>query len=280
MIRENGRKTNTMTGKAYVGALASILLALAFATGCNSTNATPPNSPITTVTSQAPYAQFQNLGMTYISPFKALVETSGVPVADVTVTFTAQVSAGGATGTFPNGTNSVTEPTDSTGVATSPPLTSTGPPGIFIVVASVEGTTTSTAIFTLANIDTPETITATGGATQSTTVSTAFGTAWAATVRGVNELGQTGPVVGAIVTFTAPSSGASGTFADSLTTTTTAITNSSGVATAAPFNANATVGGPYTVTASVPSLQNATPSMDVLITTSGFSLTNTAPAGR
>ena len=40
MIRENGR--NTMIRKAYWGVLASMVVALAFATGCSSTSATPP----------------------------------------------------------------------------------------------------------------------------------------------------------------------------------------------------------------------------------------------
>jgi uncharacterized repeat protein (TIGR01451 family) len=54
---------------------------------------------------------------------------------------------------------------------------------------------------------------------------------------------------GVLVTFTAPSSGASGTFAGA-TNTVTATTNSSGVATAAAFTANSVVGA-YTVNATV-----------------------------
>ena len=63
------------------------------------------------------------------------------------------------------------------------------------------------------------------------------------------------------MTFTAPSSGASGTFSGSSTVT----TNSSGVATAPTFTANSTA-GTYTVTASVAGV--ATPA--------SFSLTNTS----
>ena len=54
------------------------------------------------------------------------------------------------------------------------------------------------------------------------------------------------PVSGVNVTFTAPSSGASGIFSNS-TATITVATNASGVATA-PFTANSTAGG-YNVTA-------------------------------
>ena len=70
------------------------------------------------------------------------------------------------------------------------------------------------------------------------------------------------PVNGATVTFTAPASGASGTFAGS--TTANVVTNASGVATAPALTANGQVGG-YTVTATVAGV--ATPA--------NFSLTNT-----
>src|SRR6202034_3663455 len=73
------------------------------------------------------------------------------------------------------------------------------------------------------------------------------------------------PVSGVNVTFTAPASGASGTFSNS-TATISVMTNASGVA-SAPFTANATTGGPYTVTAAATGL-----------TTVNFSLTNTVGA--
>ena len=68
---------------------------------------------------------------------------------------------------------------------------------------------------------------------------------------------------GATVTFTAPASGASGTFTGG-TNTETDTTNASGVATSTTFTANATVGGPYTVTATVERVDAA-----------DFNLTNT-----
>jgi hypothetical protein len=89
-----------------------------------------------------------------------------------------------------------------------------------------------------------------GGATgsgQSASVGTAFPNPFSATV----EDSKNNPVSGASVTFTAPSSGASGTFANGKTTETDA-TNSSGVATSSTFTANSTVSqSAYTVTASV-----------------------------
>ena len=109
----------------------------------------------------------------------------------------------------------------------------------------------------------PASITATAGATQSATVSTAFGTALAATV--MDSSGN--PVSGVSVTFTAPSSGASGTFKTSGSATESDSTNSSGVATASTFTANATAGS-YSVTAAVSGVS----------TPASFSLTNTAVA--
>ncbi len=104
-----------------------------------------------------------------------------------------------------------------------------------------------------------ESIAATSGSGQSTTVSTAFAAPLVATV-------TTGgsPTSGATVTFTAPSSGASGTFANG-TTTDTETTDASGVATSTAFTANGTAGA-YTVTAAVTGVS----------TPANFSLTNTA----
>ncbi len=84
-----------------------------------------------------------------------------------------------------------------------------------------------------------------GTTPQSAKVSTAFGTLLSVTVEDI----ANNPVQGVQVTFTAPSSGASGTFANN-TITTQATTNSSGVATATIFTANTQAGGPYGVTAS------------------------------
>src|SRR5581483_926628 len=91
----------------------------------------------------------------------------------------------------------------------------------------------------------PASVTATSGTPQSTAVNTSFGTALTATVKDASN----NPVNGVTVTFTAPGSGASGTFTGGLTTA-TATSNSSGVATAPAFAANG-MAGSYTVTASV-----------------------------
>jgi hypothetical protein len=80
-------------------------------------------------------------------------------------------------------------------------------------------------------------IAATSGSGQNTTVGTAFTNSLVATV-------TTGgaPTPGVAVTFTAPASGASGTFASNSTATEMVTTNASGVATSSAFTANTTAG--------------------------------------
>lgn len=104
-----------------------------------------------------------------------------------------------------------------------------------------------------------ETIAATSGTPQSAQVNTPFAAPLVATVT----MGGS-PVSGAFVTFTAPSSGASGTFSNG-TNSETDTTNSSGVVMSSPFTANGTLGA-VTVTASVAGV----------IATTNFSLTITS----
>ncbi|MDX1981068.1 MAG: hypothetical protein SFV51_12425, partial [Bryobacteraceae bacterium] len=102
----------------------------------------------------------------------------------------------------------------------------------------------------------PASIATVSGTPQSANVNTQFGSPLVALVRDAGN----NPVNGAMVTFTAPASGASGTFAGNAIT---AVTNASGLATSAAFFANGTVGS-YMVAASVAGV--ATPA--------NFSLTN------
>ena len=87
---------------------------------------------------------------------------------------------------------------------------------------------------------------ASGGTPQSTPPYSTFGTPLQAVV--LDSIGT--PVNNAIVTFSAPASGASGTFVGSGTFTTTAVTNGNGIVTAPAFTANELTGN-YTVTATV-----------------------------
>ncbi len=179
--------------------------------------------------------------------------SSGNPVSGVTVTFTPP--SGGASGSFAGGANTAT--TNASGVATSATFTANGTPGSYAVTASAVGIT-GAATFSLTNTPgSPANVTATSGTPQSTNDDTAFGAPLVATVTDA----RGNLLSGVTVTFTAPSTGASGSFAGGKNTATT---NASGVATSATFTANGTLGS-YTVKASVSGVT----------ATANFSLTNT-----
>jgi hypothetical protein len=118
----------------------------------------------------------------------------------------------------------------------------------------------SPATGTIQDDDAPASITIAAGNNQSATVNTAFATNLAVDIR--NAAGNL--VRGVNVTFTAPTSGASGTFNHK--TSVTVSTNSSGRATAPTFTANG-VTGSYTVL--VQAVGGSSPS-------TSFSLTNTS----
>jgi hypothetical protein len=105
---------------------------------------------------------------------------------------------------------------------------------------------------------TPASISVSSGSGQSATVGMAF----AGQLQALVKDGGDDAVPNASVTFTAPSNGASGTFANGLATYTTT-TNGSGIATSLTLTANATAGS-YSVTAAVTGVT----------TTASFSLTN------
>jgi hypothetical protein len=214
-----------------------------------------------TATSGTP--QSTAINTAFAAPLVATVLDKGSnPVSGVTVTFTAPAS--GASGTFANGTTTTMATTNASGVATSTTFTANGTVGgPYTVTATVTGVT-APANFSLTNTTgTPASITATSGTPQSATIDTAFAAPLVATVLDKNS----NPVSGVVVTFTAPTTGASGTFANG-TNTTTATTNANGVATSTAFTANGTAGGPYTVTATVAGVS----------TPANFSLTNTVGA--
>src|ERR1700677_1665014 len=125
----------------------------------------------------------------------------------------------GASGTFAGGTN--TAVTNTLGVATAPTFTANALPGPFKVTASVAGVV-NPATFSLTNTVAFATIAATLGTPQSVPINMPF----APLVATVNDA-KGNPIAGAVVTFSAPASGAGGTFAGGINT---ALTNSSGVA--------------------------------------------------
>jgi len=132
------------------------------------------------------------------------------------------------------------------------------------VCAGILGLTVLAAVFLTScnssNFNAPaESIATTSGTPQSAQLNTTFTSPLVATVT----MGGT-PVSGAFVTFTAPATGASGTFSNG-TNTETDTTNSSGVVTSSPFTANGVIGA-NTVTASVAGVT----------ATTNFLLTNTS----
>ena len=212
-------------------------------------NALPPSS----ITSTAGTPQSATINTGFATNLQATVkDANNNPVAGVTVTFTAPGS--GASGTFLNGTATITATTDSNGVAL-PAFTASSIAGGYTVTAKAG--TIGPANFALTNTaGLAASVAATAGTPQSATINTAFATNLQATVKDASN----NPVNGVTVTFTAPGSGASGTFAGGANTATT---NTSGVATSATFTANGIVGGPYTVIASATGATSA-----------NFSLTN------
>ncbi len=103
---------------------------------------------------------------------------------------------------------------------------------------------------TVTVVQVPASLSLTSGNSQTATVGTAFSSLFGVTVRDAGNA----TIGGGTVTFTAPSSGASGKFANN-TNVTTAVANDSGVATSSAFSANSTAGS-YSVQVSVGSITN------------------------
>ena len=252
--------TNTTAGSYSVSALATGL-------------ATPVNFSVANFdASQAPAAiainsgdqQSATVGFGFSTPFSVLVtNASGIAVPGANVTFTAPATD--PTGTFPGNVSAVTVITDANGVATAPTFTAGNVQGSYTVSADVVGVT-SNASFTLTNVaqnssSTPASISLNSGNNQFTFNGSTFSSLLRASV--TNAAGF--PLQGATVTFTAPNSGATGTFAGGLTTV-TAQTDVNGLASAPAFTAG-TMAGSYTVSAQAAGLA----------TVVNFQLTNVAP---
>ena len=189
-------------------------------------------------------------------------------VNGVAITFTATTSSGGASGTFSNGTNTVTVVsssqqignTSNPGVAYAPAFTANGTAGSYQITAVAAEPTPASAVpyfFFMTNTASTTNkafqISAGDGSLQATLLNTTYPTPfYAAVLNGNNQL-----LPGVTVTFTAPSSGPSGIFTTTGTTVATAVTGSTGLAVAPSFTANNIQGG-YSVTASVSGDQTTT----------------------
>jgi uncharacterized repeat protein (TIGR01451 family) len=131
------------------------------------------------------------------------------------------------------------------------------------------GSAASSSADTATVVQVPASMAANAGASgQSATINTAFTNALAVTVKDAGR----NPVSGVSVVFTAPATGASGTFSNT-TATITVATNSSGIA-SAPFTANSMAGGPYNVTAASAGLTTVNISLTNLVGAAASMATN------
>jgi protocatechuate 3,4-dioxygenase beta subunit len=181
-----------------------------------------------------------------------LRDADGSPQAGASVTFTLGSGAGSSAGasagaSFGNGSSTATATTSIQGIASSPSFTAGSVAGTFTATATTT-TTTSTAHFTLSNrAGKPAAISAGIAAAEATRAGTRFAIALAVTVTDAHG----NKIPGAVVTFTAPAGGASGSFATRTNARTISIrTDSRGIAVAPPFVANKQPGG-YVVIATV-----------------------------
>lgn len=218
-----------------------------------------PGDP-STITLQSGGGQSAQINNPFANPFVVLVKDVGDnPVPNVSVTYTPPANGSNPSGSFAGGVNTAT--TNAQGLATSAAFTANSKVGSYNVAASVTSAPAITTNIALTNTPGPaSSIVVSSGTSQSAQTGQPFANALAALVTdtGAN------PVSGVTVTFTAPASGASGTFANGQITT-TAVTNASGIATSSAFTANGTVGGPYQVSATAPGVAGA----------ANFLLTNT-----
>jgi hypothetical protein len=244
---------NTATGDYTVTARATGVGAAASFTLSNI--AGPPG----TITATTGTSQSVTVGKVFPISLAVLVkDAGGNPVdAGITVTFTAPASS--ASGAFTGGSITATVTTNGSGIATAPVFTANMIAGAFIVVGTAPGVATP-ARFNLTNLpDVPATLTISAGSGQSAPITTAFATALAVQITDANR----NPIRDLAVVFTAPASGASGTFAGGSTMATVS-TNASGIATAPSFTASGAVGA-YLVTAAATGVRPAS-----------FALTNLA----
>jgi hypothetical protein len=190
-----------------------------------------------------------------------VTDANGIAVPGVEVTFAAPSSGAGVT------ESSSAATTDAAGLA-GVSLTANQTAGEYQVNATADSVG-STAVFHLSNLPgPPASVLVTSGSGQATKIGAAFANSLVAQV--VDAFGN--PVSGQSVTFTAPASGASGTFENGQKTATTGV---DGNAASATFTANAVVGS-YAVVASLQGASSANFSLeneDIAVTAAATSAT-------
>jgi adhesin/invasin len=198
------------------------------------------------------------VGARYAKPLRVKVrDGSGTPLQGAAVTFTLGASgaaaggSGAAGASFVGGATQAAETTIANGIATSPRLTANTTAGTFAGTATTSGTAEAASFEFRNRAGKPTTIMAGAGASESTVVGTRFPIRLAVTVSDKDG----NPVAGVIVTFRAPSGGASGHF-NGTKPSVKVTTDAKGIAVASRFVANQTHGG-YVVRASAAGLATA-----------------------
>jgi hypothetical protein len=169
-----------------------------------------------------------------------VVSRDGEPVTGASVTFTlgsSSASASAASAQFMTGSAQASATTGPKGIATSPKFTANSTAGTLTATVTLEGTRQSTRFYLENHAGPPAKLGTGAAASESTTVGSRFAIALAVTVSDAHG----NPVPGAPVTFTAPTSGASGSFHGDRTVT--VATNKRGIAVAPQFTANDQPGG-------------------------------------
>ena len=168
---------------------------------------------------------------------------------NLTLNLSAPAPVGGLSFTLSSSTASATvpSPVNMTAGATTVAVPVTGASvGSAVITASFSGLTNATANVTVSTSNVPSSISVQSGSPQTASINTVF----AGPLKALVKDSGNNPVPNVTVTFTAPGSGASGTFAGGVTT---ALTDAAGVATSAAFTANGTTGS-YNVVASAGAL--------------------------
>ncbi len=192
-----------------------------------------------TITGSSGSPQTAQVNEPFVQPLQV---TTSSAAAGINVVFIAP--SAGPSGTFSGDGNVFEVATASSGTATAPLFTANSISGGPYSVTAQVGWAPPSASFVLKNLPgSGEIITVNFGNPQSANVGNPF--ALPLEVKVTDSLGN--PLPGRTITFTAPATGASGTFANG-TNTTQAVSNANGIAFASVFTANS-IGGTYQITA-------------------------------
>jgi len=238
----SGNASVTCTANSTAGGPYTVTASTSGTTAQASFALTNTAGPATTLTATSGGVQSAPISTAFTNPLVATAtDVHGNPVSGVSVSFGAPAS--GASCVL-SATSATTAANGTASVMCTANSTAGGP---YNVVASSTGL--NSVDFALTNTaGAPANLTATSGGGQSATVGAAFTNPLVATV--TDSRGN--PLSGVSVTFTAPASGASGTFATApASTIDTEMTGANGQATSKTYTANSTAGG-YNVAASSP----------------------------